>query len=118
MQFFHVRVKKQYLEQSIEEPLWLFSLHRTSQGFLLRGASAHLLVMNLVDEKRAFHSLQTLRDLQRQSSGRNANISSLVSSGNSDQAAEAEHSSSTSAILAYPTLLGASPLSVNVLKSH
>jgi hypothetical protein len=42
--------------------------------------STHLLVTNLVDERGVSQFLQ-LRDLQRHSSGNNANISSLISSG-------------------------------------
>ena len=80
-QFFHVRVKKKYAEE-FTGPSSL-SPHRNNHGFLFGGASAHLLVMNLDDEKRTFHSLQTLRDLHRLSTGSNANISWLISSGNS-----------------------------------
>ena len=44
----------------------------TSQPLLLEAFFAHLLVMNSVDEKRAFHALHTL---QRASTGSNVNTS-------------------------------------------
>ena len=36
---------------------------------------AHLLVINLVEEKRAFHSLHTAENLARYSTGKHANTS-------------------------------------------
>jgi hypothetical protein len=66
----------------------------------LNPSTSYKLVTNLVDERGVFQFLQ-LRDLQRHSSGNNANISSLISSGSYNPVGP-EYSSSTSAIFLPP----------------
>ena len=76
---FQLRVKEEYAKQSR-----LYSTAPTNRiGFLLGGASAHCVVINLVDENSASHSLQTVPSLQTYSAGSHGNISSIKSSGNS-----------------------------------